>query len=140
MKYKQHMMMFATILISSFTVEAQQNVYKNVDSQGRVEFSDKPNPGGKAVDVNPNVVDVAPVKPLKPSPPAAAKAADAPGDTGRPEVTPEIESSGYYDDTDNRREKLREAKERREHAEKPVQLPAHKKPGKAAVQGGAHRR
>jgi len=138
MNHKQHMMIFAALIITSVTVEAK-DVYKNVDPQGRVEFSDRPSPGGETVDVNPNVVDVAPVKPIQPSPAAPAKAADAPDRSEEPGAVPEVESSGYNDDSYDRREKLREAKERREHGNSPVQLPANKNPAKATVRGGAHR-
>jgi len=139
MNCKQYVMFFAAIITASSTAEAQE-VYKNVSPKGSVEFSDRPSPGAKAVDVSPNVVDVVPVKPIKPSPPISAKATDAPEGSGQPEVVPEDVSNGYYGDAGNRREKLQELKERREQGGQPTTLPANRKPEKAAVHGSAPRR
>ncbi len=58
MNYRYHMMVFATITTIGVTAVAQE-IYKNVDRKGVVEFSDTPSAGAKAVDVNPNVVDLA---------------------------------------------------------------------------------
>jgi len=65
MNYKHLMMLFTAIITASFTAGAQE-VYKDVDHQGIVEFSDRPSPGAKAVDVKPNVVRVEPVKSSSP--------------------------------------------------------------------------
>ncbi len=65
------------IVTTSLTAGAQE-VYKNVDEKGGVEFSDQPTPGAKAVDVKPNVV---PVEPVKFSSPVSAVPAKKP-DTG----------------------------------------------------------
>ena len=77
MNYKHHMTVFAAIIAIIFTAGAQE-VYKSVDQKGVVEFSDQPGPGAKAVDVKPNIVDVAPVKPVKSSSPVSAGPAKKP--------------------------------------------------------------
>ena len=109
MKYRHHILGFAAITTIGFTAVAQE-IYKNVDKKGVVEFSDTASPGAKAVDVDPNVVDLAPGKPVK-STPQAKK----PGDNQRPTVTPEDATGGYYSDHRNRRERRGEREERMDH-------------------------
>ncbi len=74
MNYKHLVMVFTVIVTTSFTAGAQE-VYKNVDEKGVVEFSDQPSPGAKAVDVKPNVV---PFEPVKSSSPVSAGPAEKP--------------------------------------------------------------
>ena len=150
MNYKHHMTVFAAIIMIIFTAGAQE-VYKSVDKKGVVEFSDQPGPGAKAVDVKPNIVDVAPVEPRESSPPVSATSAEKSGSKVQPEVIREYETGGYYGERrQERRERERRERERRarmEHrqesvqvpAHKPVQLP-HKKAGTAGVRGGAGQR
>ena len=139
MNSKQHTMVLAALIIVSFAAGAAE-VYENVDSQGRVEFSDKPSSGAKTIDISPNVVDVVPVKPMAPSAPAPARAADTPTAGELPEAVPEYVDSGYQGEAGNRREKRQAIKERIEQGGRPVTLPAQQRPGNAPVHGGAHRR
>ena len=72
MLYIRNIFMVLAMSAVSFTTSAQE-VYENVDEKGVVEFSDTPTPGSKAIEVNPNVVEVTPVKPV--ARPAAESAA-----------------------------------------------------------------
>lgn len=136
MKYNHHIMMLAATITTSFTTGAQE-IYENVDKQGVVEFSDQPSSGAKAVDVRPNVVEVAPVKSIEPSPPASPnRAAEAPVDSVQPQVIQEGVAGDYYDG----RERSPEREKRMERREEAVQQPVRKELGREAVHQGAHRR
>jgi len=87
MNYKHLMMVFTAIITASFTAGAQE-VYKNVDHQGVVEFSDQPSPGAKAVAVKPNVVLVEPVKSSSPVSAGPAEKPDAVATGSDRESTP----------------------------------------------------
>ncbi len=134
MNYRYHMMVFATITTIGVTAVAQE-IYKNVDRKGVVEFSDTPSAGAKAVDVNPNVVDLAPANPSRPSPKAEKPAVKV-----QPEVISEDVTGGYSSDYRNRRETHREREERKQHREKAVELPQRREATRAPAQGGAGRR
>lgn len=126
---------------ATFIIAAEADeIYKNVDKKGAVEFSDRPAAGAKAVNVEPNVVDVTPVKPITPSPPAATRATGGSAGAEPPEAVSEDVSSGYYGDSGSRREKRREIKQRIEQGEKPARLPATGHPAAAPSRGGGHRR
>ena len=136
MKYRYHIMILAAMITTSFTAGAQE-VYKNVDQQGVVEFSDQPSSGAKAVDVRPNVVDVAPVKPIEPSPPESPTgAAKAPAISVQPEVIQEGVTGDYYAG----RERRPKREKRMERREETVRQPVRKESGREAVHKGAHRR
>jgi hypothetical protein len=132
--HKRNLIAFAAIITTAFTASAQE-IYKDVDNKGVVEFSDHPSSGAKAIDVNPNVVDLAPVKPEE-SPPRAKK----PSLSEQSEATPDTVTEHYYGDYEKGRERHRERKERMEHREKAVQLPENKETRRAPVQGGARHR
>ena len=134
MNYRYQIMVFAATTTIGFTAIAQE-VYKNVDKKGVIEFSDTASPGAKAVDVDPNVVDLAPGKPIKSSPQAKK-----PSVNEQPRVTPEDATGGYYSDYRNRRERRRERDERMDHRGRAVQQPEHRDTRRAPVQGGAGRR
>ena len=51
--------------IVSVTAVAEE-IYKGVDENGVVEYSDTPIPDAKKIEVNPNVVEVTPVEPTAP--------------------------------------------------------------------------
>ena len=84
------MVIFGAIIAASFTATAE-NVYKNVDNSGAVEFSDQSSPGSKKVNITPeNIVDVPSVKPIASSPPESS--------TKTPDVEPKMiqEGGGTY--------------------------------------------
>jgi len=110
MLYIRNIFMVLAMSAVSFTTSAQE-VYENVDEKGVVEFSDTPTPGSKAIEVNPNVVEVTPVKPV--ARPAAESAA-------RPEAAeaPARQSEELYsEDNRIRNEERLEEKERSERRE-----------------------
>jgi len=136
MKYKHIIVILAAMITTSFTAGAQE-VYKNVDQQGVVEFSDQPSSGAKAVDVRPNVVDVAPVKSIEPSPSESTSgAAKAPAIGAQPEVIQEGVTGDYYAG----RERRSKREKRLERREETVRQPVRKELGREAVHKGAHRR
>lgn len=136
MKYKHHIMTLAAMITTSFTAGAQE-VYKNVDQQGVVEFSDQPGSGAKAVEVRPNVVDVAPVKRIEPSPPGSTSGAEkAPAIGAQPEVIQEGVTGDYHAG----RERRSKREKRLERREETVRQPVRKESGREAVHKGAHRR
>lgn len=141
MIYCLHFIIFAAMFAMSVNAGAQK-IYEDVDQKGVVEFSDHPSPGAKEIDVEPNVVDIAPVAPIEPSTPASATgAAEAPASSAQPEVIREGTAEDYYGDYENRREKHRERKARMEHRERVVPKPVHKEAlGREAAREGAHRR
>ena len=132
---RHRMIIFGAIIAASFTATAQ-NVYKNVDNSGAVEFSDQSSPGSKKVNITPeNVVDVPPVKPIASSPPESS--------TKTPDIDVEpkmIQEGGgtYYDDDRNRRQLRKERGERTEHRENAAKAP--KESRSITVRGGAHRK
>jgi hypothetical protein len=133
------MILTATITASA-TIGAQE-VYENVDRQGVVEFSDRPSPGAKEIDVKPNVVDIAPVKPIEPSRPTSPTGASkAPAGRVQPEVIRQDTAGDYYDDYGNRRKIRRERQERTERGEKAVQQPIRKEMRRGTAHPGGHRR
>ena len=140
MNLKQQVMIVALVATAG-TLAAEGEVYKSVDSQGGVEFSDKPTPGAREVDVRPNVVEVTPVKPLPPTAPVSARPSDMAGGDAMPDEVLEDESSGYDGSNYYRNERRREIRRRIEQGPKPTQLPAHKGPGpaRAAAHGGGGR-
>ena len=139
MSLQQQAVVFAVAATFVIAAEADE-IYKNVDQKGTVEFSDRPTAGAKAVNVEPNVVDVTPVKPITPSSPAGTRATDGSGGVASPEKVPEDVSSGYYDDDSNRRGKRREIRQRLEQGERPTTLPARGQSPKGPSAGGGHRR
>ena len=62
MKSRQRLLGLALILALSFTATAQQ-VYKRVNEDGTIEFSDTPSPDADKIDVKPNVVETNPIQP-----------------------------------------------------------------------------
>ena len=134
MKYWDPILVVAGIATISLAAAAE-DVYKSIDKAGVVEFSDTPSAGAKAVDVNPNVVDLAPANPSRPSPKAEKPAVNV-----QPEVISEDVTGGYSSDYRNRRETHRQREERMEHREKAVGLPQRREATRAPAQGGAGRR
>ena len=134
MKYWHQIVVFLAIATIALTAVAEE-VYKSVDKKGVVEFSDTPSAGAKAVDVNPNVVDLAPANPSRPSPKAEKSAVKV-----QPEVISEDVTGGYSSDYRNRREMHREREKRIEHREKAIELPQRREATRAPAQGGAGRR
>ena len=83
----------------SFTAAAQE-VYKSVNEDGVVEYSDMPKQDAQEIEVHPNVVEVTPEK-------SAAPAPEAPP-TSREETAEPVEQSVEAHDVDRReREKQR---------------------------------
>lgn len=62
MKNLQRLLAFATLLAFGFTAVAQQ-VYKRVNEDGTIEFSDTPSSDADKIDVKPNVVETNPIQP-----------------------------------------------------------------------------
>jgi len=58
----QRLLGLATLLAFSFTAVAQQ-VYKRVNEDGTIEFSDTPSSDADKIDVQPNVIETNPIQP-----------------------------------------------------------------------------
>jgi len=69
MKSRQRLLGLALILALSFTATAQQ-VYKRVNEDGTIEFSDTPSPDADKIEVKPNVVETNPIQPEAAAPEA----------------------------------------------------------------------
>jgi len=66
-----HTIFLSTLMIANSLAADAEVVYKKDDQQGVIEFSDRPSPDAKAVEVKPNVIEVKPVKSIEPPPSAA---------------------------------------------------------------------
>ena len=69
MLYLRNSLIFCAMTAVSFTAAAQE-VYKSVNEDGVVEYSDTPQPGSQEIVVDPNVVEVEPVVSADPAPKA----------------------------------------------------------------------
>jgi hypothetical protein len=90
------LMVLATVGVSA--TAGAQDVYKSVNADGVVEYSDTPQPNSQEIEVKPNVVEVTPVSAPTPSPEASAT---------EPEAQPEAASQPeelYGDANRNRKE------------------------------------
>jgi hypothetical protein len=76
MNILRNSLMFLFVLAVSFTAGAQE-IFKHVNEDGSVEYSDMPSPDAQEIEVDPNVVDVTPLKPGSRSP-EQAEVAPAP--------------------------------------------------------------
>jgi hypothetical protein len=140
MKY-HHRILILTAIITTSAATGAQEVYENVDRQGVVEFSDRPGPGAKEIDVKPNVVDVAPAKPIESSQPTPSTGASkAPAGRVRPEVIQQDTAGDYYDDYGKRRKIRQERRERTERGEQAVRQPIRKEAGRGSPHRGGHGR
>ena len=119
MLYRRNSLLFLALAAVSLTTAAEE-VYKSVDENGVVSFSDTPTPAAQEFEVTPNVTEVTPVSSAARSPEAASSASE-------PEVAAESApptEEVYADDNRN----PREAAARREiHNEAPAQ-PVHAEP------------
>ena len=79
-----HHIYLGTIMISTSFVAGAVEVYQQEGQQGVPEFSDKPSPGAKKVEIKPNVIEVEPLAPLEPAdippPPDVSKGGESDGD------------------------------------------------------------
>ena len=66
MLYIRNSLITGVMISISFTVAAQE-IYKTVNEDGVVEYSDMPAPEAKEIEVDPNVVSVTPRKPAAPT-------------------------------------------------------------------------
>lgn len=137
MNFQRKISAFVIILMISFTVNAEE-VYERTNSQGVVEFSDRPTPDAEVVDVKPNVVEVVQPEPGEPRP-------ETPKPASREQVRVIDEgverkgtNSNYYDDDVRRREDRvrREHLKNREKRETNVPRKQHKGGARGA---GGHR-
>ena len=133
-----HRVLLSTIILAtSFSVAAVE-VYEQKDQEGNVEFSDQPTAGAKEIEIDPNVVKVAPVVPIESTPSAVpSKKLRTAGEGVEPEVT----HRGVVDDYDD--ERLRNEHRERDRLnanEQAVQLPAHHEIREEVRHEGGHRR
>jgi hypothetical protein len=91
----------------SFTAGAQE-IYKSVDEDGVVEYSDMPSEGAQAISVDPNVVDVTPENRAGASREAAAGMREGAAESAR-QPREDLEDD---DGVDRRQREKMEAKER----------------------------
>jgi hypothetical protein len=79
MLYIRSFLMVLALAGAGFTAGAQE-VYKSVNKDGVIEFSDTPTPDSREIEVHPNVVEVAPAPSVTPPPETSANepAAEAP--------------------------------------------------------------
>jgi hypothetical protein len=130
MLYLRNSLLFLALAVVSLTITAEE-VYKSVDENGVVSFSDTPTPAAQVIEVTPNVVDVTPVSPVARSPEANSSASE-------PEVAaesaPQIEEV-YTDDNRNPREAAVRGEIHNDASPQPVHAePAHNG-GRAPVRG-----
>ncbi len=86
---KLHYIYLGMMISTSFAAGAVE-VYQQENQQGVPEFSDKPSPGAKKVEVKPNVIEVEPLAPADiPPPPDVRQAGESlgRGSGDQPEVT-----------------------------------------------------
>ena len=137
----RHIFLGIVTITDSFVVIAVE-VYEQDDKQGVPEFSDQKSAGAKAVEVNPNVVDVAPIKPADlPPPPDVSKAARKSDDNEQPEVTHRGTVVDYGEE--NFKELKRDQQEGRDvHGEMDGRSETvwHQQHGEGAVHRRAYRR
>ena len=91
------------------------DIYKRVNEDGVIEFSDRPMADADRVEVNPNVVATNPVqRPARPAAPPASSAAEA--STAAPRSRARVADDQTYYMNQNRRDRAvrNEARERRE--------------------------
>jgi hypothetical protein len=123
-------LLFLALAAVSLTTIADQ-VYKSVDENGVVTFSDTPTPAAQEIEVTPNVVEVTPVTPVARSPETNSSASEP---AVAAESAPQIEEV-YADDNRN----PREAAVRREIHNDASPQPVHAEPahnaGRAPVRG-----
>jgi hypothetical protein len=123
-------LLFLALAAVSLTSIGDQ-VYKSVDENGVVTFSDTPTPAAHVIEVTPNVVEVTPVTPVARSPEANSSASEP---EAAAESAPQIDEV-YTDDNRN----PREAAVRREIHNDASPQPVHAEPahnaGRAPVRG-----
>ena len=136
MNYKHHIMVFTAIITVSFAAGAQE-VYESVDKQGVVEFSDQHAAGAKAIDIRPNVVNVAPVDIDTSQPASATGDAKTPAGSVQTEVVREGVADDYHGNDESRREMHQQSKEQHKDV---VRQPLRKETSSATVHEGVHRR
>ena len=119
MLYIRNSLLFLALAAVSLTTAADE-VYKSVDENGVVSFSDTPTPSSQEIEVTPNVTEMTPVS-------SAARSPEAASSTSEPEVAaesaPPIEEV-YADDSRN----AREAAARREIHNEASAQPVHAEP------------
>ena len=125
MLYIRNSLLVLALAAVSLTAAAEK-VYKSVDENGVVSFSDTPTPAAQEIEVTPNVTEVTPVSSVARSPEAASS-------TSEPEVAaesaPQIEEV-YTDDNRN----PREATVRREIHNEASAPPVHAEPAHSGGQ------
>lgn len=110
MNNQKRMLALLLLLAVSCTAGAS-DIYKRVNQDGVVEFSDKPFPGATRVTVDPNVVATNPVQ--RPARPAASAEADEAADSAGPTALA-VDTQTNYVRARTRRE-LRAEQNRREN-------------------------
>ncbi|MGI9330822.1 MAG: DUF4124 domain-containing protein [Gammaproteobacteria bacterium] len=106
----------ACLLMLAFSVPAAASeIYKRVDENGVVEFSDRPMEDSDRVEVNPNVVATSPVQRRERPAPRAASPAATPAPAAAPSRARASEDYSYTRNENRRDRAVRnEARERRE--------------------------
>jgi hypothetical protein len=123
MVYTRISLLFLALAAVSLTVSADE-VYKSVDENGVVTFSDTPTPAAQEIEVKPNVVEVTPVASVARSP-EVDSSASAPEAASEP--APQIEEV-YTDNNRNPREAAVRAEIHNEPSAPPVHAnPAHRR-------------
>jgi hypothetical protein len=139
MFYLRNSLMVLAMTAVSFTAGAQE-IYKTINEDGVVEYSDTPSPKAEVIEVNPNVVETNPQKPV-----ASDPVAEAPP-VKREEGGQSEELSGDVNDVDRLERAKRgavvgeEKRENREAREGVVDGPAHEGRVKRGHTKGARRR
>jgi hypothetical protein len=91
MLYIRNSLITGVMIAVSFTAAAQE-VYKSVNEEGVVEYSDTPKQDSQEIEVNPNVVEVTPEKSVAPAPEAPP--------SSREEAAAPVEQSVEVNDVD----------------------------------------
>jgi hypothetical protein len=130
-------LMFLFVLAVSFTAGAQE-IFKHVNEDGSVEYSDMPSPDAQEIEVDPNVVDVTPGKPESRSP----ERAEAAPEPRAPESDDTLVVDRGVDRSDVERQRAkRVAGEHKQNEGNDVVRPHPRQGGqKGGAAAGGHRR
>jgi len=121
MNMQKLILIFVLLLACSLTAAAS-DVYKRVNEDGVIEFSDRPSPDAQKIEVKPNVVETNPV--TRPTPAASST------DTKATEVSSGRQSSANNESVLTRNQRERAAR-KRTRGENNQELVADPDPGRA---------
>jgi hypothetical protein len=145
MLYLRNSLMVLAMAAVSFAAGAQE-IYKTVNEDGVVEYSDTPSPKAEVIEVNPNVVETNPQKTVASDPVAEAPPVKREEGGQSEELSDDVNDVNDVNDVDRLERAKRgavvgeEKRENREAREGVVDGPAHEGRVKRGHTKGARRR